>query len=82
MIDFDHQEIRPSKHFRNTWMRKWDWDMHDLRTALKEAAIVQVGKHKYEAITKYKAKGKSRKLILMADEMEQVVYLVTGTEGS
>ena len=28
-----------SKHFRNTWMRKWDWDQTDLREALRDALL-------------------------------------------
>jgi len=72
--------LRPSKHFRNTWMRKWDWDMHDLRTAIEEAyETKKVGKKKYEVYTRYKGEGKSRKLILV--DCPEEVFIITGAEG-
>ncbi len=78
MIDLS-VEIKPSKHFRNTWMRKWDYDMNDLRLALQEAyKIIKVGKEKYEAYTKYKCK-KSRKIIFVAYPNE--IFIITGAEG-
>lgn len=77
-INFD-VEIKPSKHFRNTWMRKWDYDMNDLRTALQGAyKIIKVGKYKYEAYTHYKTK-KSRKIIFVAYSNE--IFVITGAEG-
>ena len=81
MVKFTfEQELKPSKHFRNTWLRKWDWDMHDLRIALQEAyKIVKVGKHKYEAYTRYKAGNKSRKVVFVA--YNDVIYIITGAEG-
>ena len=83
MIDFDEFELRPSKHFRNTWLLKWNWDMHDLRTALKESyKIEKVGKYKHEAYTKYKNKGKSRKIIFVIYEAEKIIYIITGAEGN
>jgi len=79
--DFD-KPLRPSKHVRNTWMREWDWDVHDLRKALKEAYKVQrAGKHRYEVYTRYgAARGKSRKLIVV--EYAEEVFIITGAEGS
>ena len=72
-------EILPSKHFRNTWMRKWDYDMYDLRNALKEAyKIEKVGKSKYEAYTRYKSK-RSRKIIFAVSE--DTIFIITGAEG-
>lgn len=63
-------------------MRKWDWDMHDLRNGLKEAhKIVQVGRHKYELYTKYGAeRGRSRKLIVV--DYPEEIFIITGAEGS
>lgn len=79
--DFD-KPLRPSKHVRNTWMRKWDWDMHDLRKALKDASrIDKVGRRKYEVYTRHRAaKGKSRKLI--AIEYPEKIFIITGAERS
>lgn len=73
--------LRPSKHFQNTWMRKWDWDVNDLREALREAYKTEkVGKAKYELYTRYKSGGRSRKLILVdyGDEL----FIITGAEGA
>jgi hypothetical protein len=80
MPDFD-KPLRPSKHVRNTWMRKWDWDVHDLRKGLKEAYKVQkVGRRKYEVYTTYGAgKGKSRKLIVV--DYPEEIFIITGAEG-
>ncbi len=61
-------------------MRKWDWDMPELRQALLEAYRIEcVGKAKYEVYTRCKAKGKSRKLIVVdyGDEL----FIITGAEG-
>lgn len=78
--DFD-KPLRASKHVRNTWMRNWDWDMHALRNALKEAyRITRVGKRKYEVYTKHGTpRGKSRKLIVV--DYGEEIFVVTGAEG-
>ena len=68
---------QPSKHFRNTWLRKWDWDVNDLRSALIRARIEKVGKSKYEAYVKDK-KG-SRKIIFVYTGDE--IFVITGAEG-
>lgn len=75
-VDFT-KEIKPSKHFRNTWLRKWDWDINDLRSALIEAKIEKMGKEKYEAYIKDK-KG-SRKIIFVYKGNE--IFIITGAEG-
>ncbi len=63
-------------------MRKWDWDMNDLRIALKEAYKTdKVGKYKYEAYTKYRSRGKSLKLVFVVYEFSNELYLITGSEG-
>jgi len=78
-IDFD-KTLRPSKHFRNTWMRAWDWDIYELRKTLKEAyEIDKVGKQKYEIYTRHGAGGKSRKLIIV--DYPDEIFIITGTEG-
>jgi len=63
-------------------MRKWDWDVHDLRRALKEAhRIDKIGRRKYELYTRYGAqRGKSRKLIVI--DYPEEIFVITGAEGS
>ncbi|MDI6721330.1 MAG: hypothetical protein QMD85_03000 [Candidatus Aenigmarchaeota archaeon] len=75
-IDFT-KEIKTSKHFRNTWLRKWDWDINDLRSALMQASIERTGKTKYEAFVKEK-KG-SRKIIFVYTGDD--IFIITGAEG-
>ncbi len=75
-VDFT-KEIKPSKHFRNTWLRKWDWDINQLRSALMNAKIEQIGKNKYGAYIK--AKKGSRKIILVYTGDE--IFIITGAEG-
>lgn len=79
-MDTNGYKIRPSKHFILTWMRKWDYDIYDLRNALENAYKVdKVSKSKYEAYIQ--AKGKSRKLIFIKDEGYKEIFIITGAEG-
>ena len=81
MLPFDPDEVRiePSKHFRNLRMRKWDWDIHDLRDALRNPVRVnRQGRSKWVVWVR---KGGSKKLILAYDPDEELVLVVTGTEG-
>lgn len=79
-MDINGYKIRPSKHFILTWMRKWDYDVDSLRSAIENAYRVEkVGKYKYEAYTK--TKGKSRKLIFIKDEEFKDIFVITGAEG-
>ena len=80
-MDIQGYGIRPSKHFILTWMRKWDYDIHDLRMALENAyKIEKKGKHnKYEAYIKVRKK--SRKLIFIKDEEYKEIFIITGAEG-
>ena len=75
-MDFT-KPINLSKHFRNTWMRKWNWDMNYLRSALTETyKIDKVGNNKYEAYTK--KGGKNRKIIFTIINDE--IFIITGAE--
>ena len=79
-MDISGYKVRPSKHFILTWMRKWDWDVDSIRTALENAYKVnKVGKYKYESYTNIK--GKSRKLIFIKDEEYKELFIITGAEG-
>ena len=71
--------LRIAKHFRNTKMRKWDWDDHDLREALQYAHRVERrGKEKFEVWVR---KDGSKKLVLVYDRGIDMVFVITGTEG-
>lgn len=81
MLPFDPDEVRiePSKHFRNLRMRKWDWDVHDLRDALRNPVRVErQGRTKWVVWVR---SGGSKKLILAYDPDEEVVFIITGIEG-
>lgn len=81
MLPFNPDEVRlePSKHFRNTKMRMWNWDLHDVRDALRGAhRVVQRGRSKLEVWTR---KGGSRKLVIVYYPDEKMAFIVTGTEG-
>jgi hypothetical protein len=78
-FDLDSIELRPSKHFRNTKMRKWDWDVHDLRECLRSPIrVVRRGSSKVEVWVR---KDGSKKLVLAYSLGENVVLIITGTEG-
>jgi len=79
-MNIEGYKIRPSKHFILTWMRKWDYDIHSLKNMLENSYKVEkVGKNKYEVYTR--AKGKSRKLILIKDDDFKEIFIITGAEG-
>jgi hypothetical protein len=81
VLPFDPDEVRiePSKHFRNLKMRKWDWDINDLRDALRTPnRIVLRGRSKLEVWVR---KGGSKKLILNFDRESGLVFVITGIEG-
>ncbi|MEK6907217.1 MAG: hypothetical protein AABW45_01700 [Nanoarchaeota archaeon] len=82
MISYDEYEIKPSKHFVLGWMRKWNFDIEDIRDALKNAyKIDKVGKIKYESYTRRGSSGKSRKIIFVVYEDEKQIFIITGAEG-
>jgi len=79
-MDLIGYEVRPSRHFILTWMRKWDWDIYSLRKAIENAdKIEKVGKTKYEAYIKTKMG--SKKLIFIKDDDYKEVFIITGAEG-
>ncbi len=81
MLPFDPDAVlfEPSKHFRNTKVRRWDWDVHDLRDALRGAyRVVKHGRTKLEVWTR---KDGSKKIVLAYDPQEATVLVITGTEG-
>ena len=71
--------ISVSKHFRNTWMRKWDWDQLDLREALRESyRTTKTGKDKWQVFVRKKGE---KKLVIVYDKQTEEVFVITGTEG-
>jgi hypothetical protein len=78
-FDPDRVSIEPSKHFRNTKMRKWDWDIHDVRDALDQVTrVVRRGRVKLDVWTR---KGGSKKLVLAYYPEERIVFVITGIGG-
>lgn len=60
-------------------MRKWDWDVNDLRDALREPIrVVPRGRTKLEV---WVWKGGSKKLVLGFVRGTKLVFVITGTEG-
>ena len=79
--DFDIEScgLNASKHFRNKYMRKWNWDFHDLRDSIRNAyKIDKVGKKKYEA---YVRKDGSKKIIFVYYFEFDEIYGISGSEG-
>ena len=78
-FDIDDVRIEPSKHFRNLRMRKWNWDVHDLREALRQPVReIARGSLKMEVWVR---KGGSKKLVLSYYREARLVLVITGTEG-
>lgn len=78
-IPIDECSLYVSKHFRNTWMKKWDWDFHDLREAIRDAyRIEKMGANKFEAYVRKKG---NKKLIMIFEARERTIFVITGTEG-
>jgi len=73
-------KIRPSKHFALTWMRKWAYDIDDLRKIIQDPVSAdKVGKNKYEIYFRDKKSGK--KLIIVKDDEYKEIFVITGAEG-
>ena len=80
MLDYDVYEIKPSKHFVMNYMRKWGFDIEDIRNALKKSyKLEKVGKIKYEAYTK--VSGENKKIIFVVYEGEKQIFIISGAEG-
>ena len=78
-FDIDKVHIDVSVHFRNTWMRRWNWDQFDLREAIREAYKVQrSGKSKWEIYVRKKGE---KKLVLAYQREFDEVFVITGAEG-
>lgn len=76
-FNLDSCAIEASKHFKNKYMRNWNWDYRELREALKEAKIERVGKQKFEA--HYKG---SKKIIFVYYREFEAIFVISGAEGS
>ena len=80
MIDYDDYEIKPSKHFVMDYMRKWGFDIEDIRETLKKAyKLDKVGKIKYEAYSRIRSN--SKKIIFVVYEDEKQIFIISGAEG-
>jgi hypothetical protein len=78
-FDIDEVRIEPSKHFRNLRMRKRDWDVHDLREALRQPVrVIARGSLKMEVWVR---KGGSKKLVLCYYREERLVLVLREPRG-
>ena len=78
-FDINKCKLVISKHFKNTWMRKWDWDYHDLREAIRDAyQIKKIGKKKFEIYVKKKGE---KKIIVVYYIEFNTLFIITGSEG-
>jgi len=79
-FDVDRVRIDTSNHFRNPWMRAWDWDLIELREAIREAYGVQrAGRKKWELFVR---KNGEKKLVVVYEARSEEVFVITGAEGS
>ena len=78
-FDLDEVSIDVSKHFRNTWMRKWDWDQVDLREAIRAThRVSRVGKNKWKLFVRKRGE---KKLVIVYEAGPGEVFVITGSEG-
>ena len=76
--DIESCKLETSKHFRNTWMKKWGWDYEDLRVAIRDAyEAKKVGKKKYEIYTRKKG---GKKLVAVYYWEFETLFIITGSE--
>jgi hypothetical protein len=79
-FNLDSCELVASKHFRNKYMREWNWDYRDLREAIKNAyRLDKAGKNKFEAYCK--EKGRSKKVIFVYYFEFNSIFVISGSEG-
>ncbi len=78
-FDINKCKLETSKHFKNTWMRKWDWDYNNLREAIRDAyEIKKTGKKKFEIYVR--KKGKKKNIAVYYIEFD-IIFVITGSEG-
>ena len=78
-FNVDKCKLEASKHFKNTWMRKWDWDYHDLREAIRNThKTKKIGKKKFEIYIRKKGE---KKIIAVYYNEFNTVFIITGSEG-
>ncbi len=72
-------KIAASKHFALKYLKKWGWDFHDLRDAIRDAYyITRVGERKYEIFIQKKG---FKKIISVYYVIEDELFCITGSEG-
>ena len=78
-FDINNCKLEASKHFKNTWMRKWDWDYQDLRDAIKNTyKTKKIGKKEFEIYVRKKGE---KKLIIVYYWEFETIFIITGSEG-
>ena len=78
-FNVDKCKLVANKHFKNTWMRKWDWDYHDLREAIRNTyKTKKIGKTKFEIYVR--KKGEKKIIVIYYIEFD-TIFIITGSEG-
>jgi uncharacterized protein (UPF0128 family) len=68
-----------TKHFALKYMRKWGWDFHDLRDAIRDAYKAdKVGKKKFEL---YVQKSGYKKIITVYYDLDDELICISGSQG-
>ncbi len=75
-LDLD-KPLRPIKPFRNTWLRKWDWDPVELREATRAGRVERIGKAKYEIYVRIGEKGRN----IVVVDYEDEIFVIARAEG-
>ncbi len=60
-------------------MRRWSWDQHDLREAIRDAyKVARAGRGKWEFFVRKKGE---KKLVIAYEARTNEVFVITGAEG-
>ena len=72
-------KISVTKHFAIKYLRKWNWNFHDLRDAFQDAyKIESAGSEKFEV---YIEKGGFKKVIVVYYTAAEELVCISGSEG-
>ncbi len=68
-----------TKHFALKYMRRWGWDFHELRDAIRDAYTVdKVGKNKFEISVQESG---YKKIITVYHDADDELICISGSQG-